>query len=266
MWRAQGNQEEALHHYRAALELAWLHGDMRAIARTLGRVAGAFAGRGNVAAAARLFGASEALHERMGFPFAAETLDWQRALGLPEPWRRADEGFGAAQAVHDALARCQFEPLPPIRDPGHATRQWEAGRSLSVDAAITEALRVQPHAEPLHGLSSRELEVLRLLTTGKTDVEIAETLYITRHTASAHVEHIYTKLNVSSRAEAAAWRFATTWPDAFPPQPASFHPARRITRTHPAPSRRFPCPHGSVRYRTRLPELRERPGARFVVH
>jgi DNA-binding CsgD family transcriptional regulator len=49
------------------------------------------------------------------------------------------------------------------------------------------------------------MEVLRLLTTGKTDGEIAEILYIARRTAATHVEHIYTKLNVSSRAEAAAW-------------------------------------------------------------
>ena len=203
--RAQGDEKEALRHYRAALELAWLHRDMRAVARALGSVAGALAANGDVVVAARLFGASEALHERMGYPFGAETLDWQRALGLPEPWRRTAEGFGVAQAVHDALSRSQLQPLPRLRDPVQATRQWEAGRSLPVEEAITEALRSNPGPERSHNLSSREVEVLRLLTIGKTDVEIAQTLYIARRTAATHVEHIYTKINVSSRAEAAAW-------------------------------------------------------------
>jgi DNA-binding CsgD family transcriptional regulator len=55
------------------------------------------------------------------------------------------------------------------------------------------------------GLSAREIEVLRLLTAGRTDSEIADVLFISRRTAATHVRHIYDKLGVSSRAEAAAW-------------------------------------------------------------
>ena len=54
------------------------------------------------------------------------------------------------------------------------------------------------------GLSPRELEVLRLLAAGKTNPEIAETLYISRRTARAHVSNLLVKLRVNHRGEAAA--------------------------------------------------------------
>jgi DNA-binding NarL/FixJ family response regulator len=53
------------------------------------------------------------------------------------------------------------------------------------------------------GLSSRELEVLALVADGRSNGEIAEALFITRKTASAHVTHILDKLGVSNRVEAA---------------------------------------------------------------
>jgi DNA-binding NarL/FixJ family response regulator len=52
------------------------------------------------------------------------------------------------------------------------------------------------------GLTSREVEVLRLLARGFTQREIAEQLVITRRTAGAHIEHIYQKIGVSNRARA----------------------------------------------------------------
>lgn len=54
-------------------------------------------------------------------------------------------------------------------------------------------------------LSSRELEVLRLLTDGASNPDISKTLHISRRTAEHHVEHILTKLDVSSRTAAVAY-------------------------------------------------------------
>jgi DNA-binding CsgD family transcriptional regulator/tetratricopeptide (TPR) repeat protein len=54
------------------------------------------------------------------------------------------------------------------------------------------------------GLTQRELDVLRLLAAGRTNPEIAEALFISRKTASNHVSHILTKLDVTNRVEAAA--------------------------------------------------------------
>ena len=52
------------------------------------------------------------------------------------------------------------------------------------------------------GLTSREVEVLRLLVRGLSNKEIAEQLVISRKTAGSHVEHIYSKIGVSNRAQA----------------------------------------------------------------
>jgi DNA-binding CsgD family transcriptional regulator len=56
-----------------------------------------------------------------------------------------------------------------------------------------------------HGLSHREIEVLRLLANGSSDREIAEALFISSETASTHVKNIRRKLGVHSRAAAAAY-------------------------------------------------------------
>ncbi|MBO3751634.1 AAA family ATPase [Streptosporangiaceae bacterium NEAU-GS5] len=57
---------------------------------------------------------------------------------------------------------------------------------------------------PDPGLTARESEVLRLVTDGRTNREIAEELFISVKTASVHVSNILAKLGVSSRGEAAA--------------------------------------------------------------
>ena len=53
------------------------------------------------------------------------------------------------------------------------------------------------------GLTEREVEVLRLLARGSSNVEIARELVVSRRTAEHHVQHIYTKIGVSTRAAAA---------------------------------------------------------------
>jgi ATP/maltotriose-dependent transcriptional regulator MalT len=53
------------------------------------------------------------------------------------------------------------------------------------------------------GLSARELDVLRLLAEGLTDPQIAERLFVSRHTVNAHLRAIYGKLGVNTRAAAA---------------------------------------------------------------
>ena len=64
-----------------------------------------------------------------------------------------------------------------------------------------------PAARQAHpgGLSRRELEVLRLVADGRTATEIATQLFISSRTAEHHIQHIYTKIGVSSRATATRW-------------------------------------------------------------
>jgi DNA-binding NarL/FixJ family response regulator len=53
------------------------------------------------------------------------------------------------------------------------------------------------------GLSEREIEVLRLMTRGLSNREIGTRLFISGRTTEHHVQHIYTKIGVSTRAAAA---------------------------------------------------------------
>jgi DNA-binding NarL/FixJ family response regulator len=57
----------------------------------------------------------------------------------------------------------------------------------------------------LHGLTTRELEILRVLATGKSNREIAATLVISDHTVRRHLQNIFAKLGVRSRAAATAF-------------------------------------------------------------
>ena len=73
--------------------------------------------------------------------------------------------------------------------------------------AAPDLARVFSRADPAHGLSAREVEVLRLVASGKSNREIASTLVISEHTVARHVQNIYAKLGLSSRAAATAFAF-----------------------------------------------------------
>lgn len=72
---------------------------------------------------------------------------------------------------------------------------------LRVDQLVAQLDEVRPG-----GLTEREVEVLQLVATGLTNAEIAERLFISRHTVDHHLRSIYSKLGVPSRA--AATRYA----------------------------------------------------------
>lgn len=56
------------------------------------------------------------------------------------------------------------------------------------------------------GLTAREVEVLRLVAGGLTDIQVAEKLVLSPRTVHAHISSIYNKLNITSRS--AATRYA----------------------------------------------------------
>jgi DNA-binding CsgD family transcriptional regulator len=75
------------------------------------------------------------------------------------------------------------------------------------DLARLEGLGGREAAASRHGLTARELQVLRLLATGKTNHAIASDLVLAEKTVDRHVSNIYAKLGVSSRAAATAHAF-----------------------------------------------------------
>ncbi len=206
--RYQGDQSGALEHYRRSLELSWRFHDTRIVCYALGGIGGALAAMGDHIHAARFLGASEACHLRYGYWFEFETMNVQRALGLPEPWAREGDPCPPVDRLRTNLRSRSPHACVPIVDPNAVSRAWDEGRHVDLAQVVAEALAVTPSsARPDTGstLTTREVDVLRLLATGRTDAEIANALFISRRTVAAHIGHIYQKLNVSSRAEAAVW-------------------------------------------------------------
>jgi HD-GYP domain-containing protein (c-di-GMP phosphodiesterase class II) len=114
--------------------------------------------------------------------------------------------LGAADAYQAML-----EPRPHRPALGAETAAAElraAVRSSRLDADAVEAVlgasdhRVPRRREGPAGLTAREIEVLCLLARGLSNKRIAERLVITPKTVSNHVEHIYAKIDASSRAAA----------------------------------------------------------------
>lgn len=77
----------------------------------------------------------------------------------------------------------------------------------SVDGWLARLVGLETTAPPaagtVTGLSSRELEVLRLVSAGRTNREIGELLFISEKTASRHLSNVFDKLGIHTRAEAA---------------------------------------------------------------
>jgi DNA-binding NarL/FixJ family response regulator len=75
------------------------------------------------------------------------------------------------------------------------------------DLARLDSFTRDASAGDKHGLTARELEVLRLVAAGKTNREIAAALVVSEHTVARHVQNIFAKLHVSSRTAASAYAF-----------------------------------------------------------
>jgi DNA-binding NarL/FixJ family response regulator len=75
------------------------------------------------------------------------------------------------------------------------------------DLARIDALTRGPTSDRPHGLTRRELQVLRLVAAGKTNKAIAAELFLSEKTVDRHVSNIFPKLDVASRAAATAFAY-----------------------------------------------------------
>jgi NarL family two-component system response regulator LiaR len=91
-----------------------------------------------------------------------------------------------------------------------AVRSTFQGQSVlepEVTGKMMEKLR-RPKIAQLHDqLTNREMEILLLMTQGKTNQEIADELYIALKTAKVHVSNILSKLDVQDRTQAVIYAF-----------------------------------------------------------
>jgi LuxR family maltose regulon positive regulatory protein len=80
----------------------------------------------------------------------------------------------------------------------------ESFKEAPLESKLPQHLSIQPGKNtPIQPLSKRELEIIRLIANGCTNKEIAQRLYISVRTVKYHTTSIYTKLEVTGRAQAA---------------------------------------------------------------
>jgi predicted ATPase/DNA-binding CsgD family transcriptional regulator len=226
---------------RGALALAEQHGAQSSTAYALWAVGIAQWRAGNFDEATRSLRKSVRLFQPMkdltGISFGVQALSWCAAFASPD--ERAARLLGASQAVwrtsgakvdettaysvfdrrsedalRAALGSAKFE----------STRFEEAfaeGASYSFDQAVALALGEdrdargseaaattpvpRPGPEAPGGLTPREREIAGLLAEGLSNREIAARLVISQRTAETHVDHILSKLGMTSRAHVASW-------------------------------------------------------------
>lgn len=194
---AQGDGARALALYQESLQCYEQIGWLFAIHDTLVGLACIATTWGQHTLAARLWGAAETLRHTRHLP-----LDPRYVEALYE------RTMAEAQVQHDD---------------GNWQANVRAGRVMSLEQAVNEALQISPtpsstlHAasRPVHtvahrvmpalapgGLTPRELDVLRLVAGGLTNREVAEHLIVSPSTVSVHLTAIYSKLGVTSRTAA----------------------------------------------------------------
>ncbi len=123
---------------------------------------------------------------------------WQ-GLGAPRETARTRVLVGRACAGLGDLDTAAMEL--------EAARETFAKLGAAPELARVESLASRAADREVHGLTARELQILRELATGKTNREIAEALVISDHTVRRHIQNIFAKLGVSSRAAATAFAF-----------------------------------------------------------
>jgi DNA-binding NarL/FixJ family response regulator len=123
-------------------------------------------------------------------------------------WRNLEAPYEAARARVSIALACRA-----LGDEDGAEMELDAARSVFEGlAALPDVGRVvefsQVEAPRAVGiLTAREVQVLSLIATGKTNRAIATELVISEKTVASHVSHIFTKLDLTSRAAATAYAY-----------------------------------------------------------
>ena len=138
--------------------------------------------------------------------------DAERALvalrRAAQRWQELDAPYETARARALVARACR-----DLGDSDAAAMELGAARealkSLGAASALAEidALDVHAASRGTHGLTARELEVLRLIAAGQTNKAIAADLVLSERTVERHVSNIFAKVGVSTRAAATAFAY-----------------------------------------------------------
>jgi ATP/maltotriose-dependent transcriptional regulator MalT len=129
--------------------------------------------------------------------------------------RRAAQVWQELEAPYEAARTRVLVGLAcrAMGDHDAAALELEAARSVfaelgaAPDLARVDSLARRKDTTETHGLTARELQVLRLVAAGRTNKAIAAELVVSERTIDRHVSNIFPKLRVSSRAAATAYAY-----------------------------------------------------------
>jgi DNA-binding NarL/FixJ family response regulator len=129
--------------------------------------------------------------------------------------RRALEAWQAIAAPYEAARVRVLIGLAcrALSDADGARLEFAAARAAfeelgaRPDATRVNALLTGVHSVDHHGLTPRELQVLRLVSAGKTNAAIAAELFLSERTIERHLSNIFTKLDLPTRSAATAWAY-----------------------------------------------------------
>jgi ATP/maltotriose-dependent transcriptional regulator MalT len=123
-------------------------------------------------------------------------------------WHEIDVPYEIGRVhVHIGLACRGLGDIDGGRVELETSRRLFAQLGATTDLERVTAMLDAPPSHANDGLTTRELEVLRLIASGKTNRRIATDLHISEKTVARHVSNIFTKLDLSSRAAATAYAF-----------------------------------------------------------
>lgn len=111
-----------------------------------------------------------------------------------------------AQNIIDSVYQVYQDEGAPM-SPGIARKAWKWLTSLSAQPAA-ELKKASRTIEPL---SEREKQILKCSMEGKEYAQIAEQLFLSKHTVRQHMKNIYAKLHVSSKVEALQISLKNKW-------------------------------------------------------
>ena len=191
----------------ARIEMAWLAGDeaqMIAEAQSMLEMAKGHNDpwlHGELAFWLCRAGVTQTLQQELAEPYALQIAgNWRAAAAL---WKKIGCPYEEALALLDGDEAAQLEALAIFERLGASPAAENLRRTLRASGVRGIARGPRPSTkENSAGLTTRQMEVLSLMTNGCTNAEIAERLFISSKTVDHHVSAILAKLDAHTRAEA----------------------------------------------------------------